>query len=96
MMANGFVSRPRSDRAAEYRLRIDWKRFDGVSVVEDVPLRIRRVQREKGAEDGSDISVESLRDRVGRMDVKRLARALILLADPFGRHRDLLSSYHQD
>jgi signal transduction histidine kinase len=55
-----------------------------VKVVEDVLHTINRFPRPAGMKDGSEIRVEILKDRVGRMDVKRLARAMILLADPFG------------
>ncbi len=61
---------------------LDWDRFDGVRTVDEVTIPIR-TSRNDGAAPGSEIRLERLRARVGRMDVKRLARAMILLADPF-------------
>src|ERR1051326_6260557 len=78
------ISRPKKDPGGEYRLSIDWDRYDRVQVVEDVLHTINRFPRPAGRKDGSEIRVENLKDRVGRIDVKRLARAMILLADPFG------------
>ena len=78
------TSRPRTAREAMYRLCIDWNKYARVSVVEDVLHPIIRSDRPAGTKDGSEIVLENLRDRVGRMDVKRLARAMIMLADPFG------------
>jgi signal transduction histidine kinase len=77
-------TRPRGNSSEQYFLRIDWSEFDGVRVVEDVVLPIEARRRASGSEEGTDIVLENLRAHLGRMDVKRLARAMILLADPFG------------
>ena len=76
-------SRPREDAKREYRLRIDWSRYDAAPVVEDVLLSVEELDRTSGSSDGTDITIENLRATVSRADVKRLARSLILLADPF-------------
>lgn len=78
------VTRPREENTLEHILRIDWKKFDSAALVEDVPLTISTESRDKRPTDGTDIHIRKLRQRVGRWDVKRLARAMILLADPFG------------
>lgn len=65
-----------------YKLEIDWDIYDNVELVEEVPLSITTetpVRRGRGTE----IEIEELRHRIGRTDVTRLARALVLLADPF-------------
>ncbi|MFY9820527.1 MAG: ATP-binding protein [Thermoanaerobaculia bacterium] len=77
-------TRPRRMTSDQYRLRIDWSDFDEARVVDDVVLPINRERRAPGTGQGTDIAIESLRSHLGRMDVKRLARAMILLADPFG------------
>jgi signal transduction histidine kinase len=76
------TTRPRAS-AEQYHLQIDWSDFDEARVVDDVVLPIETQRRAVGAVQGTDISVENLRSRLGRMDVKRLARAMILLGDPF-------------
>ncbi len=76
-------SRPKGDAKREYRLRIDWSRYDAAPVVEDVPLSVEELARPIGSSDGTDITIENLHATVSRAEVKRLARSLILLADPF-------------
>jgi signal transduction histidine kinase len=78
------TTRPRENPSQEYALVIDWKAFDGVATVEDVTLGITRKLTHRPAVPGTEVSIESLRVPLGRMDVKRLARSMILLADPFG------------
>ena len=78
------TTRPRSEKGREYRLEIDWKRFDAADVVEDVVLEIQAgVPDHPRSPQGTEIRVEKLRTGFGRMTAKRLARDLILLGDPF-------------
>lgn len=77
------TTRPRGG-TVEYQLGIDWAEFDEARVVDDVVLPIASQRRASDSVDGTEISIENLRSRLARMDVKRLARAMILLADPFG------------
>ncbi|MEJ7590290.1 MAG: sensor histidine kinase [Planctomycetaceae bacterium] len=81
-------TRPRSDRAAAHQLLIDWKLFDKASLIDDVDLAIDVHSRKKGTSNGTTIRLDKLRDRIGRMEVKRLARAMLLLADPFGENSE--------
>jgi signal transduction histidine kinase len=78
------LTRPHSDRRTQYRLELDWDAFDAAATVEDVVVDIIREPRLRSSKDGTQIEIRHLRNRLGRMEVKRLARALILLADPFG------------
>ena len=75
---------PRAERTTQYDLLIDWRDFENVEHVDDVKLRIEQSRRSKASSTGTEIHLEDLKIRIGRMDVKRLARELILLADPFG------------
>ena len=82
------TTRPRTQRVDEYRLFIDWTRFDATDLVDDVDLNIEHAARSRQAGNrtragGTEIRIEGLRKRIQRMEVKRLARELILLADPF-------------
>ena len=76
-------TRSRSDPGTQYTLAIDWSKYDGVALVDDVPLTIRQTTLPDKPRPGTEISVEALRTRVSRADVKKLARGIILLADPF-------------
>ena len=78
------TTRPRTQPADEYRLPIDWSAFDSKELVDDVALRIGRAVRPPDSGPGTEIRIQGLRKRIQRMEVKRLARELILLADPFG------------
>jgi len=77
------TTRPRSEKSSEYSLDIDWKHFDQAEVVEDVELKIQTTHRSGPSTPGSEIVLSQLHGRMGRMEVKRLARGLVLLADPF-------------
>lgn len=65
----------------EYSVVIDWQRFEAVQTVDDVELEVERVA--STAPRGTSIELRQLRALVGRVDARRLARALVLLADPF-------------
>ena len=60
---------------------LDWREFDAVDTVDEVIIPIG--EADVDISHGSEIVVSDLRRRIGRMDVKRVARSLILLADPF-------------
>lgn len=75
---------PRSKPTVQYDLLINWEEFENVDLVDKVILNIRESQRITGLGHGAEILLQNLHSRIGRMAVKRLARALILLADPFG------------
>lgn len=77
-------TRPKSPPDVEYRINIDWKEFDEAALVEEVELNILERKRKQGTTMGTDIVVGELRSGVSRTEVRRLARELILLADPFG------------
>lgn len=81
-------TRPRSHRNSSYELLIDWKLFDRASLIDDVDLAIDVHSRSSGSSNGTTIRLDKLRDRIGRLEVKRLARAMLLLADPFGENSE--------
>lgn len=78
------LTRPEAEEAHSYRLKIDWDRLNDQDLIDEVELEIRRLKRPSGASDGTTITISDLHAPLGRMDVKRLARSLILLGDPFG------------
>jgi signal transduction histidine kinase len=77
------TTRPKSPRPTQHELTIDWKAFDKATLVEDVDLRIATLPRPASTVPGTEIRIEKLRSSVSQPEVRRLARALILLADPF-------------
>lgn len=68
-------------RSVEHELRIDWRLFDAAATVEDVALDV--ITRSSRKPPGTEIVVERLRQRLTNQDVRRLARALVLLTGPF-------------
>ncbi|WP_320671057.1 sensor histidine kinase [Patulibacter defluvii] len=66
----------------EHVVSLDWASFDSAQVVEDVPVEVT-TSGVAPTEPGTEIVIRELRRGWTRPEVKRLARALLLLADPF-------------
>ncbi len=77
------TTRPKAEKHSEYNLLIDWDQYANAELVEDVDIELEESKREPGTEHGTTIQIENLRERIGRRQVKRLARELVLLANPF-------------
>lgn len=69
------------DEERAYHLAFSWSQFDAAATVESVDLQI--ATREATQERGTTVIVKSLRVPLGRREVHRLARSLILLGNPF-------------
>jgi signal transduction histidine kinase len=80
---SNLTTRPRDEPRTEYRLRLDWSIFDSAKLVDEVPLKVTDARRPTDAVPGTIIEIHGLRLPLGQPDVRRLARAMILLADPF-------------
>lgn len=77
-------TRPSSASKALYQLDINWDAYDNVGLVEDVPLDITSQPiTTQNPKFRTEITIDNLRNHIGRAEVRRLARALVLLADPF-------------
>jgi signal transduction histidine kinase len=74
-------TRPRSEPGVEYIVNIDWEDFSKVGVVEDVSITPEKHQTD--ASQGTDTIIKGLSFKLGKREVQRLARELLLLADPF-------------
>ena len=74
-------TRPASEPGVEYEVSIDWDEFDRARVVEDVPIEVKSAKTSRCP--GTTIELRDLRQEFGRSQVNRLARALVLLKDPF-------------
>jgi len=76
------ASRPESEPSTEYYFEIDWCALDNSDSVDTVEFEIARRPTQKGH--GTDITIENLHTELSDREVKKLARELILLSDPFG------------
>ncbi|RYG30432.1 histidine kinase, partial [bacterium] len=74
-------TRPREEPGVEYRLVLDWDAFELATVIEEVPIEVSRVATDKSH--GTDILIDSLKSPISRTTANKLARNLLLLADPF-------------
>ena len=82
------TTRPAKEPGVQYRLALRWLEFDRSDTVEAVPIQIDT--QDASGPPGTSIEVSGLRVRLGRREVQRLARALLLLADPF----DDMAGFH--
>ncbi|MDE0082160.1 MAG: ATP-binding protein [Gammaproteobacteria bacterium] len=73
----------RDDRNRRHEILIDWEEFDKAAIVEDVALEIRTRGSNKRFPPGTKVVIDDLHTGFGRVPVKRLAREILLLADPF-------------
>lgn len=78
------TTRPRDKKGQEFSLRINWEEFGEAEIVEEVSLDIKsRRSVRSGWVSGTEIEIEHLRWPINRAEVKRLARGLVMLSDPF-------------
>lgn len=76
------ATQPIDEPGINYSLDLLWSDFSGTDVVEDVELEIRRTSSQTGP--GTRIEITGLSMATDEREVRRLARELLLLADPFG------------
>jgi signal transduction histidine kinase len=75
------ITRPKSEPNTEYSVKICWNDFDNVNSVEDVNLAPSTTQTLSGH--GTQIIISNLKVKIGKREINRLARELLLLSDPF-------------
>ncbi len=78
------ITRPKHKPGYQYELVIDWSKYDDAIIVEDVELTIDITEISPNIKHGTEIFIENLKVPIDRPEIRRLARSLILLADPFG------------
>lgn len=71
------------DLKNEHSIEIDWDELDKANAVEDVALNIDNTKYSSNKEKGSLIIIDNLREALNKNEVKKLARSLLLLSDPF-------------
>jgi signal transduction histidine kinase len=75
------TTRPKSEPNTEYAVSVCWNDFDTVDSVEDVSLSATVKQTTSGH--GTTTIIRNLKVKIGKLEINRLARGLLLLADPF-------------
>ena len=73
---------PVKNQKNEYSISIDRDNYDREYLVDDVDLTIENRHNEK-LTSGTKIKILKLREDIHRADIKKLARELVLLANPF-------------
>lgn len=71
----------------QYEVTLNWDKFDQAATVDEVEVLIKQSKQEEQRH-GTRIELSQLREGVGRVAARNLARALVLLADPFGDQPD--------
>lgn len=75
------VTRHISQKAdAAVMITIDWDKFESVQIVEDVALPTSPAYRE---DYGTTITLTGLKRKLGRSEIDRLGRSIVLLTSPF-------------
>lgn len=77
-------TRPITSPTIEYFIRVDWSLFDSATTVEEVDLTVERRRRKRSDGKGTTIVLSGIRNQIAQVDLRRLARRMVLLADPFG------------
>ncbi|HCN75878.1 MAG TPA: histidine kinase [Verrucomicrobiales bacterium] len=80
------TTRPKSEPGTQYRMEIDWAAFEHARVVEDVELAVTS-EKVPHSSHGTEITISQLPSPWRESDIKRLARAILLLRDPFAKER---------
>ncbi len=78
------TTRPKSEPGVQYSVTLDWKAFDRATVVEEVQLNIER-EVVSNLQHGTEITISDLPAAWKKPDIKRLARSILLLRDPFAK-----------
>ena len=74
-------SRPKAEPGIEYKTEFDWLEFNSAASVEDVDLLVTTERTSKP--NGVTIEISNISNGFSKPDIKRLARELVLLSDPF-------------
>ncbi len=86
------TTRPKSEPGVQYRMEIDWAAFEHARVVEEVELIVAREQATLGSSQGTEIVISQLPTPWSKGDIKRLARVILLLRDPFAKSQGFQAS----
>ena len=92
---------PRCRADSSHQLVIDWGEFDKAQIVDDFVLDIETAPSPPPPAIGTEVVIGDLHAGFGRVPVRRLARELVMLADPFadsptGFKPELLAPEYED
>ena len=73
----------KKDKTSRFQLEIDWDEFDQAKLVDDIMLSVNKFNLTSKSAQGTTIAIKKLKQKIGVREVKKIARGLILLADPF-------------
>lgn len=62
---------------------LDWDRFDHAGTVDEVAIEVSSRSATSMDQPGTMVRLDKLREPIGRVAVRRLARSMVLLSDPF-------------
>lgn len=77
------LSIPKGNSRRLHDLSVDWEHFETAKVVEDINLDIETRKNATGGH-GTRVELLQLRTAITNDEVRRMARSLLLLTDPFG------------
>jgi signal transduction histidine kinase len=77
------ITRPKKDPKVQYRVNLDWNAFEKAKIVEDIEIKIHKEETPTGYKSGTEIQIFDLTATWRKPDIERLARAILLLRDPF-------------
>jgi len=72
----------------EFSTSIDWDLFDQTSTVDEVDINVSTKKIDEPITSGTEIEIVNLKQKISRSDIERLARNLMLLANPFDKTND--------
>ena len=66
----------------QYSFNIDWSKYESAETIDQIDIRID--QSESNKPPGTEITISDVTVNFGRDEISKLAREMVLLADPFG------------
>ncbi len=90
------ITRPDSTPLKQYRVELDWNSFESADIVEDVELDIMEEERTPNFKQGTSIEIKDLPFAWKETGIKRLARSILLLTDPFDQQSDFKALLKSD
>ncbi|MBI2282446.1 MAG: ATP-binding protein [Bacteroidetes bacterium] len=78
-----FIEKAGNKKNYKFSIKVDWNNFDNAKLVDDVIIKINRQKSPPSKKAGTLTTLRDLRNKVTVRDIKKVARGLILLADPF-------------
>lgn len=75
---------PSSNLSAKFEIPINWSAFDNVDIVEQVDIEVNEYKTKNVKKSGSIVNIKKLHNKINEIEIKKLARGLVMLGDPWG------------